>query len=113
MGADSGLGPRLPEDDRSPENFTVAFTGPSGHAIEIEAGSLGTWMFIYTAGDVSVPTGGSVSFWNDQTNLPCAYMSQTDDPTGWDYVTVESDADVELVITHLPSGRDGGLSGGY
>ena len=94
MGADSGLGPRLPEDDRSPENFTVAFNGPSGHAIEIEAGSLGTWMFIYTAGDVSVPTGGSVSFWNDQTNLPCAYMSQTDDPTGWDYVTVESDADV-------------------
>ena len=113
VGADSGLGPRLPEDDRSPENFTVAFNGPSGHAIEIEAGSLGTWMFIYTAGDVSVPTGGSVSFWNDQTNLPCAYMSQTDDPTGWDYVTVESDADVELVITHLPSGRDGGLSGGY
>ncbi len=88
-------------DDRPQEDLTVAFDGPAGHAIQIEAGSLGTWTFTYTAGDTPVRAGGTVSFWNDQTNIPCGYRLQADDPQGWDYVTVETSADVDLRVTHL------------
>ena len=31
----------------------------------------------------------------------CAYLPQTDDPSGWDYVTVETDGDAELELVHL------------
>ena len=91
----------LPRDDGYQEDLTVAFDGAAGHAIEIEAGSLGTWTFTYRCGDQPVPDGGSISFWNDQTNVPCAYVPQTDDPAGWDYVTVETDGDAELELVHL------------
>ena len=91
----------LPRDDRYQEDLTVAFNGAPGHAVDIEAGSLGTWTFRYRCGDQPVPDGGSVSFWNDQTNVPCAYGPQTEDPSGWDYVTVETDGDADLEMAHL------------
>ena len=91
----------MPRDDGYQEDLTVAFDGAAGHAIEIEAGSLGTWTLTYRCGDQPVPDGGSISFWNDQTNVPCAYVPQTDDPAGWDYVTVETDGDAELELVHL------------
>ena len=91
----------LPRDDCYQEDLTVAFNGDEGHAIEIEAGSLGTWTFTYRCGDQPVRDGGAISFWNDQTNVPCAYLPQTDDPSGWDYVTVETDGDAELELVHL------------
>ena len=96
-----GVVGELPRDDGYQEDLTVAFDGAAGHAIEIEAGSLGTWTFTYRCGDQPVPDGGSISFWNDQTNVPCAYVPQTDDPAGWDYVTVETDGDAELELVHL------------
>ena len=91
----------MPRDDGYQEDLTVAFDGAAGHAIEIEAGSLGTWTLTYRCGDQPVRDGGSISFWNDQTNVPCAYVPQTDDPAGWDYVTVETDGDAELELVHL------------
>ncbi len=91
----------LPRDDCYQEDLTVGFGGDEGHAIEVEAGSLGTWSFRYRCGDQPVRDGGAISYWNDQTNVPCAYLPQTDDPSGWDYVTVETDGDAELELVHL------------
>ena len=91
----------LPRDDCYQEDLAVAFGGAAGHAIEIESGSLGAWTFRYRCGDQAVRDGGAISFWNDQTNVPCAYLPQTDDPDGWDFVTVETDGDAELELVHL------------
>ena len=91
----------LPRDDCYQEDLTVGFGGAAGHAIEIEAGSLGTWTFTYRCGDQPVRDGGAISFWNDQTNVPCAYLPQTTDPDGWDYVTAETDGDADLELVHL------------
>ena len=68
--------------------YSLSFNGESGRHVQVQAGSVGTWVFRFRPGEQPILPGGSIRLFREANNLALARGMQRRDPSVEHYSTL-------------------------